>query len=105
MQRAARPDPFNPIQYPDKSDPLFDPAQPWRVGSIAEMPAVPQNPWLERRSGVAAGAMHHDTVTSAFLKMANPRTVWVYTSPGAPAQNPNVLIQGRVLLGSWSNGK
>ncbi len=76
MQRAARPDPFNPIQYPDKSDPLFDPAQPWRVGSIAEMPAVPQNPWLERRSGVAAGAMHHDTVTSAFLKMANPRTVW-----------------------------
>jgi len=92
LQRVARPDPFNPIQYPDKSDPLFDPSQPWRTGSIAQMPAVPENPWLTRKSGVAAGSVQEHTVKSALLKMANPRTVWVYTTPGAQPQKPNVLI-------------
>jgi enterochelin esterase family protein len=92
LQRSARPDPFNPIQYPDKSDPLFDPSQPWREGSIAQMPAAPENPWLTRKSGVAAGSMHEHSVKSVFLKLANPRTVWVYTPPGAQLQKPNVLI-------------
>src|SRR5262249_8551036 len=49
MQRALRPDPLNHNPYPDTSDPLFDPAQPWRNGSIARMPGVPDNPWLTRK--------------------------------------------------------
>ena len=92
LQLSARPDPFNPIQYPDKSDPLFDPSQPWRTGSIAQMPGVPENPWLTRKSGVVTGSMQEHAFKSAFLKMANPRKVWVYTPPGEQLQKPNVLI-------------
>jgi enterochelin esterase family protein len=92
LQRSARPDPLNPVQYPDRLDPLFDPTQPWRTGSIARMPAVAENPWLSRQSDTPAGALREHTVKSAFLKMANPRNVWVYTSPGAELQKPNVLI-------------
>jgi enterochelin esterase family protein len=92
IQHATHLDPLNPTTYPDKSDPLFDPAQPWRAGSIATMPAVPQNPWLVRKSDVASGTLHEDEVKSAFLTMANPRRVWVYTPPGALVRNPNVLL-------------
>lgn len=92
MQRALHSDPLNLNPYPEKSDPLFDPSQPWRNGSIARMPAVPANPWLTRRTNVPTGTLHEATVKSAFLKMANPRSVWVYASPDAPLRNPNVLI-------------
>jgi len=92
MQRALRPDPLNLNSYPDKSDPLFDPVQPWRNGSIGRMPGVPDNPWLSKKADVATGALREATITSAFLTMANPRLVWVYTSPGAALRNPNVLI-------------
>jgi enterochelin esterase-like enzyme len=92
MQRALRPDPLNLNPYPEKSDPLFDPSQPWRNGSIARMPAVPDNPWLTRRTDVAKGTFHAAEVKSAFLKMANPRSVWVYMPTGAPLRSPNVLV-------------
>lgn len=92
MQRALRPDPLNLNPYPEKSDPLFDSSQPWRNGSIARMPAVPENPWLTHGTNVAKGTVRAAEVTSAFLKMANPRSVWVYTTPGAPLRNPNLLI-------------
>jgi enterochelin esterase family protein len=36
--------------------------------------------------------MREHTVKSAFLKMANPRKVWVYTSPAAQLEKPNMLI-------------
>jgi len=91
-QRSARPDPLNRDPYPDKSDLLFDPTQPWRNGSVARMPGVPDNPWLMKNRGVPSGVVHEGSLKSAFLKMANPRTVWVYTSPGAPLRNPNLLI-------------
>jgi enterochelin esterase-like enzyme len=92
MQRALRPDPFNLNPYPAKSDPLFDSGQPWRNGSIARMPAVPDNPWLQRKDGVGTGGLREATIRSAFLSMANPRSVWVYASPGAALRNPNLLI-------------
>jgi len=92
MQRALRPDPLNLNPYPERSDPLFDASQPWRNGSIARMPAVPDNPWLARRNNVPAGTVRNATVKSAFLTMVNPRSVWVYVSPGAPLRNPNVLV-------------
>jgi enterochelin esterase family protein len=92
IQQATRLDPLNPTTYPEKSDPLFDAGQPWRAGSIARMPAVPPNPWLEKKSGVASGTLHSDEVKSAFLKMANPRRIWVYMPPGALVRTPNVLI-------------
>jgi enterochelin esterase-like enzyme len=92
MQRALRPDPLNLNPYPEKSDPLFDESQPWRNGSIARMPAVPDNPWLARRTNVPTGTFRNATVKSEFLTMANPRVVWVYISPGASLRNPNVLV-------------
>ncbi len=92
LQRSARPDPYNPLRYPAESDQPFDPAQPWRTGSIAQMPLVPENPWLVRKPGVATGSMQERAVKSDFLTKANPRTVWIYTTPGIPVQVPNVLI-------------
>jgi enterochelin esterase family protein len=92
IRNATRLDPLNPMTYPDKSDPLFNAAQPWRAGSIASMPAVPPNPWLERQSGVARGTLHDDEVNSAFLTKANPRRIWVYMPPDAVTRIPYVLI-------------
>jgi enterochelin esterase-like enzyme len=92
LQQSARLDPLNSSTYPDRSDPLFDSAQPWRNGSIARMPAVADNRWLAKRADVPAGAMHEHTVKSAVLTMANPRKVWVYTTPGTRLEHPNVLI-------------
>ena len=92
MQQTLRPDPLNPNQYPDRFDPLFDPAQSWRTGSIGRMPGVSENPWLTKISDVATGSFQEENVKSAFLKMANPRRIWVYVSPGTSLQNPNVLI-------------
>jgi enterochelin esterase family protein len=92
MQRALRPDPLNLAPYPDKSDPLFDPIQPWRNGSIARMPAAPANPWLAVNEAVRTGELHETTLKSSVLTMANPRRVWVYTPPDAQLRNPNLLI-------------
>jgi enterochelin esterase-like enzyme len=92
MQRALRPDPLNLTPYPDKSDPLFDPVQPWRNGSIARMPAVPDNPWLAVNEAVRTGELRETTLKSSVLTMANPRTLWVYTPPDVQLHNPNLLI-------------
>jgi enterochelin esterase-like enzyme len=92
MQRALRPDPLNLNPYPAKSDPLFDPVQPWRNGSIARMPAAPDNPWLARQPTVPTGELQEATIKSSVLTMANPRTVWVYTPPGPRLRNQNLLI-------------
>jgi enterochelin esterase-like enzyme len=90
--RTARPDPLNPLLYPTRDDPMYDPDQLWRDGSIARMPAVPDNPWLTPARGAAAGATREHDVASAFLTMANPRKVWVHVPPGGPTENPNLLI-------------
>lgn len=92
FQRSARPDPLNPMTYPDRSDPLYDATQPWRTGSIARMPAVTENPWLSAKKGVTAGAFDEHSVNSKFLVAANPRKIWVYRSPGIQPKDPNVLI-------------
>jgi len=92
MQRSLRPDPLNLSPYPAKSDPLFDPVQPWRNGSVARMPAAPDNPWLARQPTVPTGELHEAAIKSSVLTMANPRTVWVYTPTGPPLRNQNLLI-------------
>src|SRR5262249_26793961 len=92
MQSALRPDPLNLSPYPARSDPLFDPVRPWRNGSMARMPAAPDNPWLAPQATVRTGELHEATIKSSVLTMANPRTVWVYTPPGPPLRNPNLLI-------------
>lgn len=91
-QRYARPDPLNGLPYPERSDPLYDVAQPWRNGSIARMPAVADNRWLAKRAVVAAGAITRHAISSATLTLANPRTVWVYTTPGPVPKNANLLV-------------
>jgi len=92
IQNYARPDPLNAHTYPEKDDALYDASQPWRIGSIARMPAVPDNPWIARNNGVAHGTFTRRSVQSTHLSMANPRTVWVYTTPGTLPEHPNVLI-------------
>ncbi|MGE5242988.1 MAG: alpha/beta hydrolase-fold protein [Betaproteobacteria bacterium] len=91
-QSYAIPDPLNAYTYPEKDDPLYDPSQPWRIASVARMRGAPENPWLVRNAGVARGTFTQHSIQSAHLTMANPRNVWVYTTPGAVPQRPNVLI-------------
>lgn len=92
IQNYARPDPLNPHTYPEKADALYDASQPWRIGSVARMQDVPENPWLVRNNGVARGTFTQHAIQSTHLTMANPRNVWVYTTPGTLPQRPNVLI-------------
>ena len=91
-QRAARPDPLNPLLYPERDDPMYDATQLWRDGSIARMPAVKANPWLAPASATASGPTREYDIKSAFLTLANPRKVWVHVPPGGQLQDPNVLI-------------
>jgi enterochelin esterase-like enzyme len=91
IQAYAKPDPLNAHTYPEKEDALYDASQPWRIGSIARMPGVPENPWIVRNN-VAHGTFVQHSIQSAHLTMANPRNVWVYTTPGTLPQHPNVLI-------------
>jgi enterochelin esterase family protein len=92
IQSYAVPDPLNSNTYPDKDDPLYDAAQPWRIASIARMRGVPENPWLVRKTGIAHGTFAQHSIRSTHLTLANPRNVWVYTTPGTVPQHPNVLI-------------
>jgi enterochelin esterase-like enzyme len=92
IQRYAMPDPLNSYTYPDKDDPLYDPSQPWRIASVARMRGAPENPWLVRNAGVAHGTFAQHSIQSRHLTLANPRNVWVYTTPGTVPQHPNVLI-------------
>lgn len=92
IQSYAKPDPLNAHTYPEKDDPLYNAAQPWRTGSVARMQGVPENPWLVPQSGAARGTFAQHSIQSTHLTMANPRNVWVYTTPGALPQHPNVLI-------------
>jgi enterochelin esterase family protein len=92
IQNYAKPDPLNEHTYPEKSDALFDASQPWRIGSVARMPGVPDNPWLVRNNGVARGTLAQHSIQSTRLTMANPRNVWVYATPGTLPPHPNVLI-------------
>lgn len=92
IQNYARPDPLNARTYPEKDDALYDASQPWRIGSIAHMPGVFDNPWIIRNGGIAHGTLAQHSIQSTHLTLANPRTVWVYTTPGTLPQHPNVLI-------------
>jgi enterochelin esterase family protein len=92
FQSYAVPDPLNAYTYPDKDDPLYDSSQPWRIASVARMRSVPENPWLVRKAGIARGTFTQHSIQSTHLTAANPRTVWVYTTPGTVPQRPNVLI-------------
>lgn len=86
LRSTLAPDPLNPLQYPEPGDPLAAAGH----GSIARMPAVPPNPWLARRPGVAAGTVRSDTLASSHLRGA--RRLWAYASPGAALHDANVLI-------------
>lgn len=83
------PDSLNPLQYPEADDPMASAGH----GSIARMPAVPPNPWLAKRTGVAAGVVKTDTIAGAGIQ--GSRNVWAYLSPGltpSTARDANVLI-------------
>jgi enterochelin esterase-like enzyme len=86
LRQTLTADPLNPLQYPDASDPMAARGH----GSIARMPAVPDNPWLTKRDGVAAGVVRADSIASAILD--GTRRVWTYASPGASLRDANLLL-------------
>ncbi len=58
--------------------------------SVLELPAAPSQPWVERRDGVATGALHTHSFRSTLL--GNERQVWVYTPAGYPGSVPHSLL-------------
>jgi len=78
---TLHPDPLNSLRYQILSGP---------PRSIARMPAVSANPWIES-SGVPAGDVQQRTITSARLKEQRERQLWVYRTPG-PLRQSNVLV-------------
>jgi enterochelin esterase-like enzyme len=89
LRPTLGPDPLNPLQYPEPDDPMASAGH----GSIARMPAVPPNPWLAKRPGVAAGVVKTDTIAGAAIQ--GSRNVWSYASPGVA---PSALRDARVLV-------
>jgi enterochelin esterase-like enzyme len=79
--RTFRADPLNSLQYRILTGP---------VRSIARMPAVEPNPWIEEHR-VPAGDFLERSITSRRLKTGALRRLWVYRSPG-DSRNPNLLI-------------
>ncbi|HEX8942490.1 MAG TPA: hypothetical protein VF785_05075 [Gemmatimonadaceae bacterium] len=63
-------DPFNPLQYPEAGDPMAAAGH----GFIARMPGVTPNPWIARRTGIPAGTLTPDSLSSRALGGA--RKVW-----------------------------
>jgi enterochelin esterase family protein len=74
MQRIStfKTDPLNPNSFPG-----------FLVGSVAELPDAPPQPWIKRAEGVAEGKVEEKKIKSAILN--NERKAWIYTPPGYKA--------------------
>ena len=71
-------DPLNPKRV-EAADTQAD-VDRFHGSSVLEMPDAPPEPWLQRREGVASGAISTGTIHSTLL--GNDRTVKVYRPPG-----------------------
>jgi enterochelin esterase family protein len=81
LAATFRPDPLNPLQYRILTGP---------IRSIARMPGVETNPWVDDRHA-PAGEMREHTITSSILETGSRRRLWVYRSPGR-FEHPNLLV-------------
>jgi enterochelin esterase-like enzyme len=88
LRAALHTDPLNPIRYPEAEGNAAPPSLSQSV-SIARMPGTPANPWIARKAGVAAGAVHEHVFKSVAV---GERTVWVYTPPVKELRDPHLLI-------------
>lgn len=86
LRQTLTADPLNPLQYPEPGDPMAASGH----GSIARMPGVPPNPWLDRRDGVPEGVVQSDTIHSRIL--GGTRRVSIYATPGVPLRDANVAV-------------
>jgi len=86
LRQTMTADPLNPLRYPEATPALASAG----FGSIARVPAVPANPWLAVRPGVAAGVVRADSIASDILH--GVRRVWTYASPGASLTDARLLI-------------
>lgn len=78
-------DPFNPRSFPAQPVDAHD------GESILELPLAPPQAWVERRPGVAAGALAQHRLESR--RLGNTRTVHLYRSPGyRPGAPDNALL-------------
>ena len=86
------------------SSPQLDPLNPKSfsgIGSIAELPGAPRQPWIVRNPGHPSGTVSDEhVIVSTQMKME--RRVWVYTPPGyrstgAPADLV-VVFDGRMYI-------
>lgn len=71
------------------------------MGSIAELPGAPAQPWIVKNSNAPAGTVSDAHTISSKLLMRD-RRVWVYTPPGyRPAGPPSdliILFDGRMYI-------
>ena len=81
VRTALHEDPLNPRQYRILTGP---------VRSIATMPAVPKNPWIEETMA-AKGAIRTAAIASPRLQNPTSRELTVYTTPG-DIRNANLLV-------------
>jgi enterochelin esterase family protein len=76
-----RADPFNLLHYRILDGP---------IRSIARLPGVKPNPWVENGGG-PTGQLRAHTLTSTILKTGPQRRIWVYRPPRMMRQ-PNLLV-------------
>lgn len=90
---TARRDPLNPHVYPDTPDTRLD---LYQGASVLTLPDAPPQPWVRRRSGVAAGVLAHHEFDSKVL--GNTRDVWIYRPAGGKPQALLVLFDAHAYL-------
>jgi enterochelin esterase-like enzyme len=71
------------------------------IGSIAELPEAPAQPWIVKNPNDPAGTVSDARTISSKLLMSD-RRVWVYTSPGYSPTGPSsdliILFDGRMYI-------
>jgi enterochelin esterase-like enzyme len=85
----------NPQPDPLNRNPFFG------MGSIAEMPGAPPQPWIVKNPDVPAGTVS-DAHTISSKLMKTDRRVWAYTPPGYRRDGPPtdliILFDGRMYI-------
>ncbi len=88
-------DPLNPKRYPPTAI-----AGEKNVQSVVELSDTPPQPWVTRRTGVAAGKVEQQKIKSAILN--NERSIWVYLPPNYQAKGKTyallILFDGQSYL-------
>jgi enterochelin esterase-like enzyme len=71
------------------------------MGSIAELPGAPAQPWLVKHPSTPAGIVS-DTQIISSKRLKTDRRIWIYTPPGYSGSGPPsdliALLDGRMYI-------